>query len=265
MSIYMTLRTAARGCVLDFLGLFAKPSPCVHILNGHMISRSSGTEADRQRFERLLSILSEDCDFVNVEEAVRLITTKTDVSRPTLAFTFDDGFDDCYTFIAPTLEKFGVNAMFFINPNFATAAEGDEAYIRKFTEEMTLSPGKRPMSWTQIKELHSRGFLFGAHTLDHYMIVNGDAAELRHQIIDCKSIMEKKLGVTCEHFAFPYGRLEQASEEAIAIACETYKYVYSQSDHKHYFSFGGRVINRRHFEAWWPIGHVRYFISCNRK
>lgn len=260
----MTARSIVRNTILDILGSFSKPSSYIHILNGHMISRGDGTEADRNKFERLLTHLSSECDFVNIEDAITMIVNHQTVDRPTIAFTFDDGFEDCYTHIAPALEKFGINAMFFINPGFADAANHNEEYIKHFTEITTESPGKRPMSWKQIKELQQRGFKFGAHTIDHYMINDNNQEELEHQIADCKKMIEEQLQTPCDYFAFPYGRLEHANPLSIDIACQCYKYVFSQSDHRHFFSYNGKVINRRHFEAWWPLKHVKYFISCKR-
>lgn len=265
MKILFCLRQSARFIFLSLVGRFKKPSPYVHILNGHMISRKRGTLKDRQRYEQLLEKLHRYCDFVNFQDAVDLIINKKSVKRPTIAFTFDDGFDDDFYFIAPVIEKFGVNAMFFINPNFADAADnGDEAYIQNFTDKTTLSPGKRPMTWSQMKDLQQRGFLIGAHTMDHYMVNHGTDVELEYQIVKCKEVIEEKLGTPCDYFAWPYGKLSHANIDAINIACKTYKYVFSQSDHKHFFSFDGRVINRRHAEAWWPLSHVKYFISCKR-
>ena len=265
MSIIHTMRQAARGFVLSVLGTFKQPSPYVHILNGHMVDWHHDNDADGERFAKQLAELHKYCRCVNFEDAVRMIVNHEKVDVPTVAFTFDDGWRDCYTQIAPQLEKYGVNAMFFINPNFVDAAEkNDEAYIENFTVNTTKSPGKHPMTWEQIKDLQSRGFLFGAHTLDHYCINDDNIEELKHQICDCRVRIEEKLGVPCDFFAFPYGRLEHANPLSIDIACNCYKYVFSQSDHKHFFSFGGRVINRRHFEPFWPISHVRYFLSAKR-
>lgn len=264
--IYKKIRHFLRNIILDILGAFASPSPYVHILNGHMIDWHHDNDEDGERFARLLEKLHKSCDFVNFEDAVQLIVQHKAVKRPTLAFSFDDGWRDCYTQIAPKLEKYGVNAMFFINPGVVDAAEKeDRDYIGNFTNNTTKSPGKYPMTWEQIKDLQSRGFLIGAHTIDHYCINDNNIKELKRQICDCKTIIETKLGSSCEYFAFPFGRLEHANPTSIEIALRSYIFVFSQSDHKHFFSYGGKVINRRHFEPFWPYAHVKYFISVNRE
>jgi peptidoglycan/xylan/chitin deacetylase (PgdA/CDA1 family) len=112
-----------------------------------------------------------------------------------------------------------------------------------------MTKDKQPMRWEHLKELSDRGHIIASHTMDHYMINTDDTNILKYQIESCKEIIEAHTGKPCECFAFPYGKLSQANQKAIDIACEKYKYVFSQSDYKHYFSFNNKVINRRHFEA----------------
>jgi len=231
-----------------------------------MVNRHHDNDKDGERFAKHLDRLHKYCDFVNFEDAVRMILEGEKVDRCTVAFSFDDGYRDDYTQIAPQLEKYGVNAMFFVNPNFADAADNnDTVYIEDFTVNTTRSPGKLPMTWAQMKDLQKRGFLFGAHTLDHYCINDDNVVELEHQIGDCRSVMEERLGVPCECFAFPYGRLEHANPKSIEIAFKYYKYVFSQSDYRHYFSYRGKVINRRHFEPYMPVKFDFYFLSHKRE
>ncbi len=252
------IRSYARSVVLNMLGTFSRPAPGIHILNAHRTYK----EKEPDTFDRLLDQLSEHVTFVRIEEAVGMIVRHETPDRPLVAFTFDDGFDDCYEYFAPSLEKRGVNALFFVNPNYV---DGDDDYIRHFNEHVVMTPGKRPMRWRQIEELSDRGHVIGAHTMDHYMINDDDERVLHDQIDTCKEVIEKHLQKACDYFAFPYGRLEHANRKAIDIACARYKYVFSQSDYKHYFSFDGRVINRRHFEPFWPLRHVHYFISCHKQ
>lgn len=256
------MRDWLRKNCLDCLGLFSRPAKGIHILNGHMLNRGPADPSSAVSFYRQLKQLQKQVRFIPIEEAVQLILNKCQPCDPLVAFTFDDGFEECYSALAPVLEDFGVNAAFFINPNFV---EGDENYIAHFTQQIVRTPGKRPMKWDEIEELHRRGHIIGAHTMDHYNINTQDRKVLEYQIGKCKSVIEDRLSVPCEYFAFPYGRLEHANAEAIAIACRYYQYIFSQSDYKHYFSFGGRVINRRHFEPFWPVPHLSYFLSCKKK
>lgn len=255
----MNIRRFVRGAVLDILGVFSTPSPGVHILNGHRISLCNSSP---DTFRKQLNELKLYVEFVDFEKAVQLIVSHEQVNRPLVAFTFDDGFEECYTMIAPVLNEFGISGAFFINPNFVT---GDEDYIRNFTINTVKTVGKKPMSWEQIQELDLSGHVIGAHTLDHYNINVDDITELEHQIGDCRKIIESKINRKCLYFAFPFGRLEHANFISIDIATKYYPYIFSQSDYKHYFSYEGKVINRRHFEPDWKIGHVKYFLSCNKR
>lgn len=257
----MKLRSELRKIILDILGVSAQPKAGIHILNGHMIHRLYPDINAQEKFEILLETLGKWVTYVRIEEAVQMICRHEKPEKPLVAFTFDDGFEECYNRIAPVLEKFGTNGMFFINPGFVT---GDEEYIKNFTENIVLTPGKKPMNWEQILDLQKRGHIIGAHTIDHYMINDHDLDKLDYQIGFCKSVIEQKSGVPCNYFAFPYGRLEHANPATIDIATRYYKYVFSQSDYKHYFSFNGKVINRRHFEPFWPVNHVKYFLSSQK-
>lgn len=248
-------RQAGRDIILRLGGFNAKPSNGIHILNGHMSHR---TKPSLEYMERTVEHLTKVVKLIRIEDAIKMIENRETVNQPLCAFTFDDGFEECYDCIAPVLEKNGVNAIFFVNPNFI---DGDDAYIRHFTEETVRTPNKKPMRWTQLKDLKNRGFIIGAHTMDHYLTASNDKKELEYQIVDCKHIIEDRLGGECDYFAWPYGKLEHTNNYAVDLACKTYKHVFSQSDYRHYFSFNGKVINRRHFEPFWPISHIKFFLS----
>ena len=163
----MELRLSIRNRILDVLGFSAKPAPGIHILNGHRTLN----ETEPKSFEKMLSELSQNVKFLRAEEAVKMIVDKDFPNIPCVAFTFDDGFDECYNIFAPVLEEFGVNGIFFINPNYV---DGDESYINHFNNVVVRTPRKKPMNWNQIIELNNRGFIIGAHTMDHYLTAQDD-------------------------------------------------------------------------------------------
>ncbi len=250
------LRKILRSEYLSIMGKFSKPHKGIYLLGGHMSHRET---PDVKYMERLMQALDQaGFFFLKFQDAVNMIVNKVNTDRPYVAFSFDDGFSECADTICPVLEKYGINGMFFVNPGFI---DGDKDYIHWFTNGAMHNPGKTPMSWDTLAELIKRGHLVGAHTIDHYNINVDDISELKHQIVDCRSIIEKRLGITCDYFAWPYGQFSDANDNALEIALQTYKYVFSLTDYRHYFSVNGKVINRRHFEPFWPVTHTLYFLG----
>ncbi|MDO9153333.1 MAG: polysaccharide deacetylase family protein [Paludibacter sp.] len=174
-----------------------------------------------------------------------------------VAFTFDDGFEECYTTIAPLLEKYNCNAAFFINANYIGS---DENYQQSFNTRINTFT-KKPMSWEQVIDLHRRGHVIGAHTLDHVNMAELTEKELVFQLAENKKILESKINYNCEYFAWTYGKLQHFPEEALLQTLKYHRYIFSGTNYKHYFSLNGRVINRRHIEAFWPKAQIKYFLQ----
>lgn len=253
------LRKIIRNNYLTLAGLFKTPSEGIHIMNGHYVSRN---DVDKDIFYRLLEQLRKQVTFIRIEEAIELISQKKTTKEKLIAFTFDDGFSECYDKIAPVLEAFNTNAAFFINPGFV---EGNQCYIEDFQENKVLISGKYPMNWEQILALHNRGHVIGSHTIDHIRLNTEDESELDLQIRKCKDLIQNKTGTSCEYFAFPYGQLSDINEKALKIATKNYKYIFSGTNYKRYYSCDGRVLNRRHFEGDWSIHHLNYFLSSTKQ
>jgi peptidoglycan/xylan/chitin deacetylase (PgdA/CDA1 family) len=121
-------------------------------------------DKDRILFEDYLCYIFSICQPITIQEATdRILHRDIPADRCLVAFTFDDGFEECYTTIAPLLEKYGCNAAFFISSNYI---ESDGKYQKEFHNRINTYT-KKPMSWQQVKDLHQRGHIIGAHTLDH--------------------------------------------------------------------------------------------------
>jgi len=253
------IRTFSRKILLDFLSLGAKPSSGVHLLNSHLLTM--GEELNPDFFDHQLKNLSIKSTIIPFGEAVELIKNKKSISHSLIAFSYDDGFAECYSHVAPVLEKYNGYACFFINPNFIN---GNKDYISSFLKnKVHLPPYKKPMNWDQIGELQNRGHIIGVHTMDHVRTSEiTDRDELYYQIGMCKKEIEVHLNIECNYFAFPFGHLEKDFNiQSVEIAEEYYKYIFSASNWRNYFSYNGRVFNRRHCEPYWRANHINYFLS----
>lgn len=252
-------RELLRSAWLSGAGAISGISPSVHILAGHILGRE--ITKSRAVFSRLLDKIAINAELVDIAKACELIRGNVLVEKPHIAFTFDDGFEECYTHIAPELEARGVNAAFFINPNFVT---GDEDYIRTFCNDVVKIPGKRPMRSEMIRDLATKGFVIGAHTLDHADLSGSNSKFLHLQIADCRHRVEDISGAECDTFAWTFGNYRHISTEALDVARRTYGTVFSSDRYHEYGSSDLVVLNRRHFECDWKFSHVKYFLSKKR-
>lgn len=252
------MKKIIRNTLLSTLGNFKNIANGVHILNSHYIARN---DLPKEVFYDLLKQLSKNADFIKIEDAVEAIRNKTHSNQKLIAFTFDDGFEECYTKIAPVLSEFKTNAALFINPGFI---DGNAAYCSNFCKNI-VHINKKPMTWEMIKKLHQQGYVIGNHTQDHVRLVGLNEQQLQQQIIIAKKRIEEQLNSPCEYFAWTYGKNTDIDEKALKLALENHQFVFSSDNYTNYFSFNNSVFNRRHIEGNWPISHINYFLSKAKK
>lgn len=257
------VRNSLRNLVLDILGSMSKPSNGIHLLNGHLLTTEE--DLDSNFYDEQLKIISRKATIIPFAEAIDLIKANKVTKYPLLAFSFDDGFEECYSHIAPVLEKYNGYSAFFIPPNFI---DGDKDYLESFLKDnVHQNSYKKPMSWIQIKDLNVRGHLIGAHTMDHIRISDlRDEKEIEYQIGMCKKVIESHIRNKCDNFAFTYGHYGRDFDiKAVEIAEKYYKNIFSDSRIYNYFCCENRVINRHHAEPYWKASHINYFLSKNLK
>ena len=61
------------------------------------------------------------------------------------------------------------------------------------------------LTWPQIQEMHQQGIAFGAHTVNHVKLPELSSEQMLTELVDSKLQIEEKLGITVNHFAYPYG------------------------------------------------------------
>lgn len=257
------MRALLRNIYLQVFGTIKRPKTGIHIINSHFVSKqATDKERDWAVFDNYLKYLSGFAEFITLEEATKCILEK-DIPRDKvlLAFTYDDGFEECYTVIAPLLEKYNTRGAFFVNANYI---ESDTDYQKDFNKRVRIET-KKPMSWEQIADLHRRGHIIGSHNLDHLDFSELPSGDVDFQLRENKKILEQKLDYQCEYFAWTYGQLRHFPENALKITQKYHKYIFSGTNYKSYCSLNGKVINRRHIESFFPKSYIRYFLSHKKK
>lgn len=213
--------------ITEFIGISSKDS--LRVLNFHDIA-----EYDYVKFEKQLRWLSNSWNFVNPERFSAMVSGYEKINGRNLLITFDDGFLSNRIVAEKVLNPLGIKAIFFCISDFIDINDNEEAKI--FIKDricLGWSVEKLPihwknMNWDDLSALVEQGHTIGAHTKSHARlstILNTE--ELKSEIVYSADLIEKKLGISIDHFAYTFGDIDSISKEAIDIAKTRFKYIYS--------------------------------------
>ncbi len=129
---------------------------------------------------------------ISMDELVHDIAvgTTSPVAKP-IVLTFDDGWESQYAYAFPLLKKYHMTATFFIYPN-------------------PIGRDPRFMTWDQVRELRDGGMTIGDHTYTHPYLSKLTPAQLTHEVVGSKTVLEQELGQPVTHFASPFGYTSDA-------------------------------------------------------
>ncbi|MCA9407707.1 MAG: polysaccharide deacetylase family protein [Candidatus Omnitrophica bacterium] len=138
-------------------------------------------------------------DVISLDEFVKAKLEGKKLSKKSVVITFDDGFEDNYTYAYPILKEYGFPATIFV-PSNQMGLEG----------QMTL---------TQLKEIAADELItIGSHTREHLYLPDLQLEEQKAEIFGSKEELERLLNVQIEHFAYPVGGFDETSKQFIKDA-----------------------------------------------
>jgi len=172
--------------------------------------------------------------FVTPDHFAAMVSGEAPIRGDNLLLTFDDGFVSNHGVAEVVLNPMGVKAIFFVVSDFVEieAREAAHAFIGQNiipgmpVAEMPAYWGN--MRWHDLAALLEQGHTIGSHTRTHARLSRVNVfSELEGEIIQSADVLEQRLGVKIEHFAYPFGDLGSFSQQALAVARRRYRFVYS--------------------------------------
>jgi peptidoglycan/xylan/chitin deacetylase (PgdA/CDA1 family) len=117
-------------------------------------------------------------------------------ARPVI-LTFDDGYADFFTEALPVLQRFGFVATLYVATAFINGTSG---WMQHQGEGARLM-----LTWDQIIEISKCGMEIGAHSHRHHQLDILPLAVARDEVVQCKEMLEDRLGQEVLSFSYPYG------------------------------------------------------------
>ena len=151
--------------LLKLLGRTSVPVLCYHNIGGNGVPRGL--------FEQQMQALSRAGIKTLGHTELQAVLHDGPLNDPCVVLTFDDGFRDLYTYVAPILEKYCFKAIVFcINNRMRPEEEPGNPgeIIADKAHEAFVTQGKRAdwLSWNELHELVEEGLLeVGSHSMSH--------------------------------------------------------------------------------------------------
>lgn len=109
--------------------------------------------------------------------------------------TFDDGYQDNYTYAYPVLRQYQFTATIFL---VADQIGNSNRWDTDYTQVPLLT-------WDEINEMSHYGISFGSHTLTHQRLTRINPIMAQKEIGASKKILEARLTKSVEFIAYPNG------------------------------------------------------------
>lgn len=189
--------------------------------------------SDMSYFSEQIEVLQKNYNIINFKEFSRMYSGEVKVNGINVLITFDDGFYSSRKVCEQVLDPRGIKAVFFVLPDLILAKNKKEAIaiINK-----GIFDGQPPadansldyMRATDIEFLLKMGHTIGSHTRRHKRLSSGlSEAELIDEIIRSGDQLERLFKINIDCFAYPFGDAMSINQQALQLALQRYRYVFS--------------------------------------
>lgn len=136
---------------------------------------------------------------ITFDQLAAHISSEAPLPPKPVIISFDDDWENQYTYAFPLLKKYGFTATFYI--------------------WVAVVGMKHHMTWEEIKALADAGMQIGCHTIHHpYLTRISEEATLRREIHGAKNLIEAKIGVPVTSIAYPFGQYDARVVAAVKEA-----------------------------------------------
>jgi peptidoglycan/xylan/chitin deacetylase (PgdA/CDA1 family) len=159
-------------------------------------------------FLRQLDFLESRYNVISLSEYVAARRSNQSLPDYSVVLTFDDGFEDFYSVVAPQLNQRKLPATIFIIT--------DRAFGR------FIPNGESFLSWDEIRQLASAGIEIGSHSCSHVPLPELSPEEVVKELRESRSLIETNLGFAPVSLSYPFGQTNHSISslaESLGFTC----------------------------------------------
>lgn len=172
------------------------PHRGVVILAYHRVNARSGLEVDLslELFADQMERLAEQQRASTLDAALEALDAGARALPDPVVVTFDDGTADFADHVMPVLERHRLPVTLYLATDF-------------IERQRPFPHGGTPLSWGSLHDALSTGLVtVGSHTHTHALLDRLDGVAVDQELVRSIRLIEDRLGVGADHFAYPKGR-----------------------------------------------------------
>ena len=226
---------------------------------------------DFKHCKKLLFDLKKEFGFIDPNSIGTEDFTFNDLEkkRKKILLTFDDGFISNYYVAKEILDPLDIKAIFFIPTGFINSKTSKESvnFIKNklyggIIPDNLILEDQKPMSWENIIELKETGHTIGSHTINHYRLSKiTDKELLKKEIIESGDDLSKKINKNIDHFAYPFGDITSINKNALKIAKDRYKFIYTGIRGVNNFDLDIWKVHRESIDVTQKINYNKFIVT----
>ncbi|MGQ0549350.1 MAG: polysaccharide deacetylase family protein [Armatimonadota bacterium] len=212
-----TARSLGRWLALPLQAVRPHPEPGVVVLLYHRVGGNTRSDVDvtERAFEAQMRCLHRHCRVVSLDDVAEVCASPgRQAASDIVAITFDDGYGETYDVAYPVLRRYGLPATVYLPAMYVETRRPFD-----FGAFGNLAPERRPLplTWEQAGEMARSGLVaIGSHTHTHVDLSQTTPDQAAAELDECDRMIQRRLGVTPRHFAYPWGRWSPVVEPMVA-------------------------------------------------
>lgn len=216
-------------------------------------------------FDRQLKYFKNHGDFISIDQAHEMIINEEKIDGRYFCLSFDDGFQNCFTNMMDVAVKHIAPTIIYLATDYINLNLEDESSLLKVKSfDKTVNKVVPFLNWNECREMLGSDITFGSHTCGHVNLATLNDEQVDLELSKSKKIIEKELGISCDHFAAPWGRKDVDFKEGVLTSLakkNEYKTVVTTNRGKVYEESNPYLIKRDHVLAEWGNSQLDYFFG----
>ncbi len=160
-----------------------------------------------------------------IKKHFRVVFPGDCLGEKNICLTFDDGYFNFYKYVYPLLKKNDMKAILAVPTKFIlekTSKEEKKRLSVRHDDAVSYYKDAPFCTFEELKEMSESGCVkIASHTHSHANLTNCE--DVSEELLLSRDILEKKLGIVCDTFMFPYGKY---NDEIARKASEIYPYLF---------------------------------------